>query len=494
MRDRRRLLATAAGVVALFSLAVPALAFWTGSAAGDARATAATLPTGPQPTVTVTGTRITVSWPQTSITGLGNLGGVAGGGYVVTRYTDVSTTAITPGAACSGVIAGTTATLSCAEAAVPSGRWRYSITPRLNQWLGAAGLFSAIVSVDVTPPTTTATATPAPNAAGWVRTPVTVALAAVDNVGGSGVASIRYSATGAQVVPQTTYTIPFTISAQGTTTVSYAATDNAGNVEVTKTLVLRIDGLPPTGSIVSPLSNATIGGLITVTSNSADALSGVASAAFQISPTGSGVWTTFGTAALAPWRAVIDSATVPDGAYQFRVTTTDVAGNSFTSPAVDVVVDNNRPTGVDIQATNGGVAGTLDAGDKLTYTYSEPIVPGSILPGWTGGPTAVTVGVSGGRSTGNQLTVLGVNLGAVDLGPRAWARGRRVRFAATMTMTSPNVVTLTFGSCVSRCRRISTGVGAATFVWTPSAAATDLANNPVSTTAVTETGGPKQNF
>ena len=122
------------------------------------------------------------------------------------------------------------------------------------------------------------------------------------------------------------------------------------------------------------------------------------------------------------------------------------------------------------------------------------MVPGSILPGWTGGSTAVTVSVPGSRRTSSQLTVLRVNLGAVNLGPQSWVRGRRVQFAATMTMTSPKVVTLTFGSCVTSCRRIRTGVGAATFVWTPSAAATDLANNPVSTTAVSETGGPKQNF
>ena len=72
---------------------------------------------------------------------------------------------------------------------------------------------------------------------------------------------------------------------------------------------------------------------------------------------------------------------MPDGAYQLRVTTTDFAGNTFISPAVNVVVDNNRPTGIDIQGANGGVAGKLDAGDKLTNTFSEPMVPGLILPG-----------------------------------------------------------------------------------------------------------------
>jgi hypothetical protein len=481
-------------VVTLLAVAVPAFAYWTASAAGESRATAGNLPAGAQPTATLVGSRIIVGWAQSSITGLGVIGGLAGGGYTVTRYADGSTTPVAPLSACNGVIAGSGATLTCAENAVPDGRWRYSITPRLNQWVGVVSPFSASVLVDLTAPTTTATLSPAPNAAGWVRTPVTVSLAAVDNPNGSGVASIRYGEAGAQALPQTTYAAPFTVTAPGLTTVSYAATDKAGNVEATKTSVIRLDSIEPTGSIVAPAAGSSISGQATVTSSSADALSGVASAAFQISPTGSGVWTTFGTAALAPWRAVVDSTTVPDGAYQLRVVTTDWAGNGFASPAVDVVVDNNRPTGIDIQGSNGGLAGTLDAGDKLTYTFSESMAPGSILAGWTGAPTAVTVSVSSSRRSGTQQTVLGVALGTVNLGPRAWTRGRRVRFAATMTLTSPNVVTVTVSSCVSSCRRVSTGVGAATFTWTPSSGATDLAGNPVSTTTVTETGGPKQNF
>ena len=61
----------------------------------------------------------------------------------------------------------------------------------------SAEIFTPASGTDDTPPLTRATLSPAPNEAGWNRVPVTVTLRAVD--GGSGVASISYSATGGPV-------------------------------------------------------------------------------------------------------------------------------------------------------------------------------------------------------------------------------------------------------------------------------------------------------
>jgi hypothetical protein len=105
---------------------------------------------------------------------------------------------------------------------------------------------------DATPPTTTASASPAANAAGWNKTNVTVDLNAVDNAGGSGVKEITYSASGAQTIASTTVAgssvTGISITAEGTTTLSFFAKDNAGNTEATKTLVLKIDKTAPTVS------------------------------------------------------------------------------------------------------------------------------------------------------------------------------------------------------------------------------------------------------
>ncbi len=91
---------------------------------------------------------------------------------------------------------------------------------------------------DTTPPVTTATGHPA----GWSRDSVTVSLTATDE--GSGVKEIRYRIAGqTTTVPGASASIP--VSADGATTIAYAAEDHAGNVEAERTLVVRIDRTQP---------------------------------------------------------------------------------------------------------------------------------------------------------------------------------------------------------------------------------------------------------
>ena len=54
---------------------------------------------------------------------------------------------------------------------------------------------------------------------------------------------------------------------------------------------MRVDNTAPTGSITAPVASANIKGTFSVTSNSADTGSGVASALFQRSPAGTNTWT-----------------------------------------------------------------------------------------------------------------------------------------------------------------------------------------------------------
>jgi hypothetical protein len=95
---------------------------------------------------------------------------------------------------------------------------------------------------DSVAPVTTATVTPAPNAAGWNTTPVTVTLTATDEPGGSGVAAIEYRQKGAaEWVP---YTSPFAVITFGISGWEYRATDLAGNVEPAELVTVRIAPLP----------------------------------------------------------------------------------------------------------------------------------------------------------------------------------------------------------------------------------------------------------
>jgi Bacterial Ig-like domain/WD40-like Beta Propeller Repeat len=94
----------------------------------------------------------------------------------------------------------------------------------------------------------------------WTNQDVQLSFSAQDNEDGSGVKDIRFSATGAQSIPGTvynTYNSPV-IKAEGTTTISYFATDNEGNQESpAKTFTVKLDKTPPAVSSTSPPNNAT---------------------------------------------------------------------------------------------------------------------------------------------------------------------------------------------------------------------------------------------
>jgi hypothetical protein len=142
---------------------------------------------------------------------------------------------------------------------------------------------------DTIPPTTTSTPSPIANTAGWNNTNVTVMLNAVDNTGGSGVKQIQFSLSGAQglisqIVPGSAASV--TISAEGTTTLTYFATDNAGNAERAKTLTIKIDktppiisGLPAPGCSLWPPNHKMIQ---VATVISTDARSGLAPGSFKV--------------------------------------------------------------------------------------------------------------------------------------------------------------------------------------------------------------------
>jgi hypothetical protein len=110
----------------------------------------------------------------------------------------------------------------------------------------ASGHLPVVGGAPIPPADTTAPVTAATAPAAWTQGPATVSLDATD--GGSGVASITYSATGANPMAQTTVDgahVDIPVTAEGVTTITYAATDKAGNVEAPQTVVVRIDDTAP---------------------------------------------------------------------------------------------------------------------------------------------------------------------------------------------------------------------------------------------------------
>src|SRR3954467_15662043 len=141
---------------------------------------------------------------------------------------------------------------------------------RLRRWVGlgvsmaglSASAGAATTVADTTPPTITASVTPAPNANGWQRANVTVRFTCADT-GGSGVASCP-----AAVVVKT----------EGANqVVSGTARDKAGNTATTS-VTLNIDKTAPVvtaSAAPAPNGNGWNNTAVTVSFAATDALSGI---------------------------------------------------------------------------------------------------------------------------------------------------------------------------------------------------------------------------
>ena len=335
--------------------------------------------------------------------------------------------------------------------------------------------FRAIATDGVAKVTTSAAVTArridntAPTAAtlGAVATPIqgTVALTGTATDPGSGVASLRF-----QYAPAGTSTwtdictdtlTPYTCSfdttgpADALYDMRTLATDNAGNTTASTVQTnRRIDNDGPVVAITSPARRRSVRGAITITGTATDP-AGVTTTSFEYRQ-GAAAWANVCTDTLAPYTCAADTTAVPDGAYQLRMTATDTLGHTSTSATVNATVDNTAPTATNVQAANGGAfAGRIDAGDSVTFTWSEPMAPVSILTGWGGGSQAIQVRVTEAGAT-DTLDLYNA-AGATRLNVMSPTQALRLQadyvstttnFNATMTMTGSSV-TVTIGSLIS---------------------------------------------
>jgi glycosidase len=240
--------------------------------------------------------------------------------------------------------------------------------------------YNQAVNIDFAAPTTTATPSSNPNGAGWYSGSVTVTLNATDNTGGSGVAQIQYSLSGAQTgsatVPGSAASV--TISASGTTSLTYFAVDNAGNIGPSLTLPVNIDATQP---VIVPSVSGTPGAngfyvsTVTVTWTVTDSISGIATS------------TGCGPAALSAYTA----------GTTLTCSATSVAGLA-NSASVTVKIDEARVTALDPSASSALLVDTASS-----VTASAEIVVNSdsskaLVVDGSGKVTATSVSVTGGVS------------------------------------------------------------------------------------------------
>jgi hypothetical protein len=213
---------------------------------------------------------------------------------------------------------------------------------------------------DFAAPTTTAGVSPAPNEEGWNSGEVTVTLSSVTSHE-EGVASIRYSATGAQTIAATTVTgdrASFQVSKQGETVITFFATDHCGHVEAPQSVTVRIDRTAPDlTAAVSPGELWPPNGKmvpVTVTGSISDALSGLdgATVAYrvvdeygQVQPSGTATVAADGTFTATFSLQARRAGNDPDGrTYAITLTARDAAGNLATRTLlVSVAHDQGKP-------------------------------------------------------------------------------------------------------------------------------------------------------
>ena len=231
----------------------------------------------------------------------------------------------------------------------------------------AVDIAGALADADAIAPVTSSTYD-----GSWRSANTTVGLSATDNL--SGVKAIRYRVNEGAT---TTYTIPVTVSAEGTTSIEYWALDNRGNTEVAKTVKVRVDKTKPSSASDANATWYNSDALISIAAS--DAVSGVDKTYYS----------TDGTTPTVLYSGPVTISA--EGTTTLKYLSVDVAGNAESVKSSTVRVDKSAPIttsnadvawhrtfALSLDATDSvsGIASshyTLDGGAVTTYSVSAAI-------------------------------------------------------------------------------------------------------------------------
>lgn len=259
---------------------------------------------------------------------------------------------------------------------------------------------------DTTPPSTTASVSPIPNADGWNNKDVTVTLSATDTDGPTDVKQITYSATGAQPISTATTTgstVAIPITAEGVTTLTFFATDNANNAETPKTLTVKLDKTSP----VIAIGGVQSGGTYT---NSAIPTIGIADPNGADGTPGSGVDPSKTVITLDGQPYTGGTPITVMGQHTLVVSAADLAGNPANQTVSFTVV---HTTSLTITSSNTLPVRGATVSAKLTDTApSGAVMPVGLPVTFTAGGKAV-VGTT--DSTGVVTATLALDVGKYSI-------------------------------------------------------------------------------
>jgi hypothetical protein len=199
------------------------------------------------------------------------------------------------------------------------------------------------VTVDLVAPSSTAEViSGTPGTQGWYTSSVYIQVTSTDEV--SKVRKVEYRATGATTTPTTEYTSPVLVSAEGTTTIYYTATDNAGNEESEKSITVKIDTVKPVTTDNAPAGWQKSD--VTVALNAVDLVSGIfaTKACKYIAP----------ATTCTPSGNVASVLVTAEGITSILYNSVDKAGNEESVKTTAVYLDKTVPI------TTAYVTGTLE--------------------------------------------------------------------------------------------------------------------------------------
>jgi chitinase len=187
--------------------------------------------------------------------------------------------------------------------------------------------------------------------------------------------------------------------------------------------------------------------------------------------------------ALVPLAVLLAAVAAVHGSRATFTASAHNAGSSFATAG-----DWVAPTATSIAAANKGTVGTtagkLNAGDTISFAFSEAIDPASLLDGWSGASIAVRVRFTNAGSADTFTVQDSGGAATVKLGSVA-TNGNYVtahtNIASTMTRSADGrSVTVTLGTPGNVA---SLAVTARNMSWTLAAGPKDVAGNALATPA-----------